>query len=305
MNTPTHPLSYDSVILLVDIDGTLINSDDHLSQSISVLYRRYGVEFLPHEFFEIKRFPAPTHDGLIEQKETMLFGATWEDAYYYLRSKLNAGHNNRDPSLPPDPGADTFCREIVKHISTHPHNIDVRQDVIDMILSVQMQCDWQKIGFASAAVTNEVRMKADTNLIEVRRAGLSVDRLISADDVDFPKPAPQPYLKGYRMALSDLRERGYSGTKTLVVMLEDSPPGGKSAATAASIIHRNNPRHVPSCFYMPTTSRSLLKPELKTEEAPYFFVQQDIATLRMEIGRLLDGRAIYRAETTPRQSKPD
>ncbi len=263
-----------SVILLLDIDGTLVDTDAHLSNAIAILFKKYGVEFQPKEFFDPKRFPVPDEHGVVEEKTTMLFGAAWEHTYYYLKSQ--------NPTI--DPGVENFRNEIIDYVTSHHDAILVRQDVIDTILAIKDKCAVEGIGFAAIAVTNGARKEALANLALVEQAGLTVDGLVSADDVVRRKPYPDPYLLGHKMALDVLYKNNADTNHLLTIALEDSPPGAMSAVAAGDACDL-------TCFYIPTIRRPLLQPELSNDELARFEVEQDSRTLQMKITTMLDGRS--------------
>lgn len=265
--------NYTSVIMLLDIDGTLVDTDAHLSNSIATLFKKYGVAFEPREFFEPKHFPIPNEQGMMEDKTTMLFGAAWEHTYYYLKSQ-NPSH---------DPGVEHFRNEIIEYVTSHHDAILVRQDVIDTVLAIKDKCEVDGIGFTVIAVTNGARKEALANLKLAENAGLTVDGLVSADDVVRRKPYPDPYLLGHKMALDVLFKNSFDATLPLTIALEDSPPGATSAVAAGEACDL-------TCFYIPTTRRPLLLPEFSNDELARFEVEQDIRTLHLKISTMLDGR---------------
>jgi len=279
-----------SLILLLDIDGTLVDTDAHLSQTMEVLFKKYGVAFKPEEFFLPKTFLAPNEQGVMETQTTMLFGATWEMAYYYLKSLRPF----------PDPGVAAFRDEIINHVTSHRDGIVVRQDIVDMVLRLKEQCAAEGLGFSVVAVTNGARREAIANLDMVEAAGLKIDKLVSADDVMHRKPDPEPYRIGHRIGSNVLRAQGFDPKGAMVVKLEDSPPGAISAVIAAQ-------DYDGMCYYVPTLRRPLLLPKLTPEQEPYFVIMQDIATLTSQLEIQLRGRSelphqlgrIARADTAP------
>ncbi|MBY0428062.1 MAG: HAD family phosphatase [Alphaproteobacteria bacterium] len=276
--TPQRPKS---VILLLDIDGTLLDTDVHLSHAMATIFKKYGVDFKPEEFFENKTFPVPNDQGVMEDKTISLFGGAWEMVYHFLKSK------NPDVGI----GVDAFRTEIVDYVSSYHDDVVIRQDVIDMILAIQLQCAEMGMGFAKILVTNAARKEALVNQDIVKQAGLTVDKLVSADDVTHRKSHPEPYLLGYRLGCDIIRAQGFDPDDALVIKLEDSPPGGKSACTAAQSYNG-------ICFYVQTIRRNLMLPDLTDDEADHFVVEQDIAALGLKISTLLQGRG-----TLPHQAK--
>lgn len=280
-----------NLVLLVDIDGTLVDTDKLLSEATVDMFKRYGVLFHPDEMFQMKRFLAPDGRGGLEMKTTMLFGAAWEDSYYYLASK--------NPF--PDPGVDIFRKQIIEEVTRGHSHIPVRQDVVNILL--ELKRNYADTGVTIWAVTNASRKEAVANLALVAKHGLTVDGYICADDVANRKPHPDPYLIGLEEAGKFLGAQGHQTTRALVAMFEDSPPGGKSAAAAAVAISERHPCHVPVCFYIPTTRRPLLQPSLTADETGYFSVQQNMPTVKMEIETLLTGRQVQ--QRTPTLSKKE
>ena len=270
-----------ALILLLDIDGTLVDTDKHLSSAMVALFAKYGVDFKAEEFFESKTFHAPNEHGVMVEQTTMLFGGAWEMVYHYLKSK--------NPHT--DPGAAAFRSEIIEYVTSHHDDVAARQDVIDMIVALRAQCEAQGIGFTAIAVTNGARKEALANLAIVEAAGLTVDKLVSADDVTYRKPHEEPYLQGHQHGCDRLAELGYVSANALVIKLEDSPPGAKSACIAAQ-------RYNGTCYYMPTTRRPILMPQLTPDEADHFIIEQNIATLGLLISKQLHGRGTLPHEVT-------
>ena len=268
-----------SLILLLDIDGTLVDTDAHLSNVMAVLFKKYDVDFKPEEFFEAKTFVAPNEQGVMEEQTTMLFGATWEMAYHYLKSK----NPFSDPAFP-DPGVTAFREEIIEHVTSNRDGVVVRRDIVDMVLALREQCAAQGIGFSVVAVTNGARREAIANLEMVKDAGLTIDKLVSADDVTHKKPHPEPYHMGYQLGCDEIRAQGHDPHGALVIALEDSPPGAISAVIAAR-------SYQGLCYYVPTLSRPLLLPKLTPEQEPYFVVEQDVAALGLQLKTLVQGRS--------------
>lgn len=257
------------VIMLLDIDGTLVDTDAHLNHAMAKQFKACGVPFEPHEFFELKTFK----DTQGKDITTMLFGAAWEVSYEYLKSK----------NPPIDPGVTAFRNAIIEQVTSNHDGVIPREDVIDMVVGLRALCALQNIGFTAIAVTNGARKEALANLSIVERAGLAVDGLVCADDVTLRKPHPEPYLKGYDMACDILIARGASPNDARIIALEDSPPGAKSATAAGHILDM-------SCYYIPTTKRKMITPKLTYDEAAHFFIEQDIATLRMQLNAVAYGR---------------
>lgn len=270
-----------SLILLLDIDGTLLDTDVHLSNAMVTIFKKYGVDFRPEEFFENKTFPVPNAQGVMEDKTISLFGGAWEMVYHYLKSK--------NPDI--DVSVDAFRTEIVDYVSSYHDDVVVRQDVVDMILAIQMQCAELGMGFAKILVTNAARKEALVNQDILKQAGLTVDKLVSADDVTLRKPYPEPYLLGHQLGCDIITAQGFDPDDAIVIKLEDSPLGAKSACIAAQSYNG-------ICFYVQTTRRELLLPELTDDEADHFVVEQDIAALGLKISTLLQGRG-----TLPHEAK--
>ncbi|MDX1923534.1 MAG: HAD hydrolase-like protein [Alphaproteobacteria bacterium] len=264
-----------SLILLIDIDGTLVDTDKHLSYAMTAQYAKYGLHFEPHEFFEPKTFAMPNKDGAMEVATTMLFGASWEVNYYYLKSKI--------PDAPVD--VQTFRKEIVDRVTSNHDGVIPRCDVIETVLALREHCKANNIGFSAVAVTNGAGTEARANLKIVEAEGLVVDGLVNADDVEIPfrKPHPKPYLMGYEIACDVLRRNGYNLEGACVVALEDSPPGARSALAAGEIYDG-------LCYYIPTTKRAILIPQMTDAQLDRFVVQQDVSALGMHIKTQLHGR---------------
>lgn len=264
-----------SLILLLDIDGTLVDTDAHLSHAMTAQFGKYGLAFEPHEFFEPKAFAMPNKDGVMEVKTTMLFGASWEINYYYLKSEI--------PDVPVD--VQTFRKEIVERVTSNHDGVMPRRDVIEAVLELRAHCEANDIGFAAVAVTNGAGSEANANLKIVKAAGLVVDGLVNADDVEIPyrKPHPKPYQMGYNIARAVLRHKGYDAEGACIVAMEDSPPGARSALAAGEIYDG-------VCYYIPTTKRKMLMPEMTDAQLERFVVQQDISALGMHIKTQLHGR---------------
>lgn len=257
------------IIMLLDIDGTLVDTDVHLSTAMAALFKSCGVTFEPHEFFELKTFK----DTSGKEVTTMLFGAAWEVSYEYLKS--------RNPPI--DPGVTTFRNDIITRVTSNHDGVIPRREVIDMVMALRTQCAAKNIGFTAIAVTNGAKKEALANLDIARHAGLVVDGLVSADDVTLRKPHPEPYLKGYGMGCDVLIANGVSPSGARIIALEDSPPGAKSATAAGETVGLD-------CYYIPTTNRKLIMPDLTHDERSRFIIEQDIATLRMQLNAVLFGR---------------
>ena len=84
--------------------------------------------------------------------------------------------------------------------------------------------DLKAAGIPTALVTMSLRRMAESvvELIDFE----AFDGIIAGDDVDQPKPHPDPYLKGAAMLGLDIRD---------VVALEDSPTGLRSALSAGAV----------------------------------------------------------------------
>jgi beta-phosphoglucomutase-like phosphatase (HAD superfamily) len=270
----TKPVLAKSLIMLLDIDGTLVDTDAHLSNTISRLFKKYGVDFAPAEFFQPQTFMMQGEDGSMQEKTSMLFGAGWEDTYYCLKA--------RNPDITVDVAS--FRKEIIEAVTASRDGVVPRQDVIDMILALRDECAQQGMGFTAIAVTNGALKEAKANLEIAQQAGLTVDGLISADDVQHRKPHPQPYYMGYTMACRNLVAQGKNPAHAIVIKLEDSPPGAISAATAAMT-------YKGMCYYIPTRNRPILMPKLDEAQQEHFVVEQDIAALGLQLSTVIKGRS--------------
>lgn len=268
---------YDAIIFAVDLDGTLVDTDAHLSQTLSCMYDKYGLAFVPADYFNALRFPVPSPQGGMEVREITLFGATWEDAGWYLKF--------RRPRI--SVSANAFAEEIKHAISTDRSSVTPRTDIIHALSGTKSTCAQMGIATAIIAVTNGSRPEAKANLALAEKHGLVSNGLLSVEDVAEPKPSPLPYLQGHSLGLARLAALGHKPERTLTLMFEDSPTGAKSACAAATHINDKSDKHQAHCFYVPTRKRPLLLPKLTADERQYFSVQQNIELLTRALSRCI------------------
>jgi beta-phosphoglucomutase-like phosphatase (HAD superfamily) len=223
MQTENPPL-----ILLCDLDGTLVDSNAHLSQCVADLLTGYGIPFSTRQFFEPQRFTAANG----EARHTPLYGGTWNDVYEFAldKSAQNIGH-------------DAFF-ETVENLVNRPGVVTPPR--AGMVESLQALHAWARqdgIALVLAAVTNGKAKEAARNIAVMQAHGFDFPVIVTADDPELNgrgKPHPDPYLLAYRRLSALLGD-----VAPVAITLEDSIPGHQAALAMAE----QTPHTF--CFYLP------------------------------------------------------
>ena len=184
------PLSKRYRAVIFDMDGLLLETEDLWHASESELFQRYGAEF--------------THD---DQLALIGTGMAFSAGYYARRL-----------GFPEERGTE-LVNEMMAIMHAH-----VRQEVATRPGALELVTRLRELGVPLGLASNSPRFLADDALAT---AGLAdaFDAIVTADDVEHPKPAPDIYL----MACDRL---GVAPAEALA--LEDSV-SGVAAAKAAGL----------------------------------------------------------------------
>jgi beta-phosphoglucomutase-like phosphatase (HAD superfamily) len=204
------------LVLLCDLDGTLVDSNAHLSQCVTDLLNGYGLPFTPAQFYEPQHFFSRA--GI--EKRVPIYGGTWDDVYDYALYKSGQSFDH----------AAFFAR--VEEIVHAPGVITPpRAGMAEALRTVHLWAQEEKIPLLLAAVTNGKDKEASRNINVMEKEGFSFPVIVTADDAELNgrgKPYPDPYLLAYRRLRPCLH-----GAAPVALTLEDSIPGHEAALAMA------------------------------------------------------------------------
>ncbi|MFD1722594.1 HAD family hydrolase [Amnibacterium endophyticum] len=173
--------------VLWDMDGTLVDTEPFWFEAETELMRRFGRTW--------------THD-----QARALVGMGLGDGARVLQE-----HGVAMP-------VDEIVQWQTDHVSAHlEHEIPWRPGALALLAAVR------DAGVPTALVTMSVRRMAQAVVAAVPFGGF--DALVAGDDVERPKPAPDPYLRAAELLGVRIEE---------CVAIEDSPPGLASAVAAGA-----------------------------------------------------------------------
>jgi len=175
-----------------DVDGTLVDSEPLHLRALQAVCQVYGMDIRDHG-------------------ATPFIGVAIADVWQQLAPGFARalGHY-------PDGGEQAFRAGVTAYYLDHVHEVRVLPGVREALEYLA------RTGVVQAAVSNSERAIVLANLRAVG-AHTAFSAIVSLDDVQQPKPAPEPYLKALAML-------GVPARATWAV--EDSPSGSHSARAA-------------------------------------------------------------------------
>jgi len=175
-----------------DVDGTLVDSEPLHLRALQAVCQDHGVD-------------------IRDQGPTPFIGVAIADVWRRLAKRFEPalGHHA-------DQGEQVFRSCITAHYLAHATEVRVLAGAREAL--ERLACE----GVALAAVSNSERAIVMANL-RVIGAKVRFKAIVSLDDVQEPKPAPEPYARALAML-------GVSAGSTWAV--EDSPSGARSARAA-------------------------------------------------------------------------
>jgi HAD superfamily hydrolase (TIGR01509 family) len=187
--------------VLWDMDGTLVDTEPYWMVAEEELVSRWGGVW--------------THaDGL-----QLVGQGLWESALVFQSRGVALTEQEIIDAL-----TDRVLEQIAEHVPWRPGARELLAEVRDA-------------GIPTALVTMSIRRMADqiAAALEVELGGPAFDVVVAGDEVERPKPHPDPYLRAAELLGVDVRE---------CAALEDSEPGVASAV-ASGATTLAVPFHVP------------------------------------------------------------
>lgn len=175
-----------------DVDGTLVDSEPLHLRALQAVCQAHGVDIRDHG-------PTP------------FIGVAIADVWQQLAPRFARalGHH-------PDGGEREFRAGVTAHYLAHAHEVRVLPGARAALEYLA------RTGVVQAAVSNSERAIVVANLRTVG-AHAAFSAIVSLDDVQQPKPAPEPYTRALSM-LGVPAESAWA--------VEDSPSGARSARAA-------------------------------------------------------------------------
>lgn len=175
-----------------DVDGTLVDSEPLHLRALQAVCQAHGVD-------------------IADQGPTPFIGVAIADVWKQLAPRFAhaLGHHA-------DRGEQAFRASVTAHYLAHPHEVRVLPGAREALEHLA------RAGIAQAVVSNSERAIVMANL-RIVGAQAAFGAIVSLDDVQQPKPDPEPYTRALAML-------GVPAHAAWAV--EDSPSGARSARAA-------------------------------------------------------------------------
>jgi beta-phosphoglucomutase-like phosphatase (HAD superfamily) len=206
------------LVVLWDMDGTLVDSEPLNIEKNIVLAARHGVTLTADHFKQPQSFMIPDGHGGMKSAQMPLGGAGDKNIYYWLITQK--------PELAASLSWDAWLGEILDYYMAQAATIKTRAGILDVVRDLHQR------GAIQGVVTSGLSRQVQANLRALEEAASHMVFVLTADDVKISKPDPEGYKIGMQRAADYARAKGSAGNGLVYIAVEDSEAGTRAALAA-------------------------------------------------------------------------